>query len=98
MENNGLQKLFNDLMSGQKTSDQVTAELEKMREDVASSPLYLKVGRNFKALTHCGFTEINGVAVNLYESGEKINIAGEKVEPKSRATTTAGTGRKKKGA
>jgi len=90
---NGTVDILDDLLSGRKTVDQVKAELE-------GAQLYLRVGKNYKALKFAGFAriEINGeaIAVNTYDAGDKIDNHGVKVDPKSRTPKTSGTGKGRK--
>jgi hypothetical protein len=84
---NGLADLFDDLMSGRKTVEQIKAELKDAK-------IYLRAGKNYRELKFNGFARINGVSANVYIADEKIDSEGAKVEPKPRATKTAPTKRK----
>ncbi len=78
----GTVDILDDLLSGRKTVEQVRAELE-------GAQLYLRVGKNYKALKFAGFARITvdgkDIAVNTYDAGEKIDNHGVKVAPKPRA-------------
>lgn len=79
--NNGTVDILDDLLSGRKTVDQVKSELE-------GAQLYLRVGKNYKALKFAGFARItvdgNDIAVNTYDAGDKIDNRGAKVTAKPR--------------
>lgn len=85
--NNGLADLFDDLMSGRKTVDQIKAELKDAK-------IYLRAGKNYRELKFNGFARINGVSANVYIADEKIDSTGAKVEPTKRAPKTTSTKRK----
>ena len=87
-ENNGLVDLFDDLMSGRKTVDQ-------LKEELSDAKFYLRAGRNYRALKFDGFARIAGEAANVYVASDKVNTAGEKVASKPRTPKAAG---KKRGA
>lgn len=80
-ENNGLADLFDDLMSGRKTVDQIKAELKDAK-------IYLRAGKNYRELKFNGFARINGVSANVYVADEKIDSTGTKVEPTRRTPKT----------
>lgn len=88
LENNGLADLFDDLMTGRKTVDQLKEELE-------GAKFYLRAGRNYRALKFDGFARVGGEAANVYVAGEKVNTSGARVESKPRAPKVPG---KKRGA
>jgi hypothetical protein len=75
---NGLVDLFDDLMSGRKTVEQIKAELKE-------SKIYLRAGKNYRELKFNGFAKIEGASANVYVAAEKIDNTGAKVEPKPRA-------------
>jgi hypothetical protein len=85
--NNGLADLFDDLMSGRKTVDQIKAELKDAK-------IYLRAGKNYRELKFNGFARINGVSANVYVADEKIDSTGSKVEPKPRTPKAAPAKRK----
>ena len=81
MENNGnsgLVDLFDDLMSGRKTVDQI-------KEELHGATTYLRAGRNYRALKFDGFAKINGEAVTVYAASDKVDSFGVKVAAKPRA-------------
>jgi len=88
---NGTVDILDDLLSGRKTVEQVRAELE-------GAQLYLRVGKNYKALKFAGFARItvdgNDIAVNTYDAGDKIDNHGAKVTAKPRAAKATGAKRK----
>ncbi len=79
--NSGLADLFDDLMSGRKTVDQIKTELKDAK-------IYLRAGKNYRELKFNGFARIGGVSANVYIADEKIDSGGAKVEPKPRAPKT----------
>ena len=89
--NNGTVDILDDLLSGRKTVEQVRSELE-------GAQLYLRVGKNYKALKFAGFARITvdgkDIAVNTYDAGEKINNHGAKVESKPREKKATKAARK----
>ena len=87
-ENNGLVDLFDDLMSGRKT-------VEQLKEELEGAKFYLRAGRNYRALKFDGFARVNGEAANVYVASDKVDSAGNPVTSKPRATKAAG---KKRGA
>lgn len=77
-DNNGLTDLFDDLISGRKTVDQVKAELE-------GAEIYLRAGKNYRPLKFNGFAKVADKAVNVYVAGDKVNSLGGKVVSTPRA-------------
>jgi len=78
---NGLADLFNDLMTGVKT-------IEQIKEELKTSEIFLRAGKNYRALKFDGFAKINGKSANIYTAGDKTDNAGNKVEPKPRVAKT----------
>lgn len=87
-ENNGLVDLFDDLMSGRKT-------VEQLKEELEGAKFYLRAGRNYRALKFDGFARVAGEAANVYVASDKVNSSGAKVESKPRTPKAAS---KKRGA
>lgn len=88
-ENNGLVDLFDDLMSGRKT-------VEQLKEELEGAKFYLRAGRNnYRALKFDGFARVNGEAANVYVASDKVDSAGNPVASKPRTPKTAS---KKRGA
>lgn len=79
--NNGLADLFEKLMSGEKTVEQV-------KEELKDAAIYLRAGKNYKRLKFNGFALIEGKSANVYIADEKIDNEGKKVESKPRAAKT----------
>jgi len=84
--NNGLNEIFAQLLDGTKTVEQV-------KEELSGNAIFLRAGRNYKALEFDGFGTIKGNAVTCYKAGKKVDKDGASVASKPRAS---GTGRKKK--
>jgi hypothetical protein len=85
--NNGLADLFDDLMSGRKTVDEI-------KEELKNAKIYLRAGKNYRELKFNGFARINGVSANVYIADEKIDSTGSKVEPTKRTPKPATAKRK----
>jgi hypothetical protein len=86
---NGLADLFDDLMSGRKTVEQIKVELKDAK-------IYLRAGKNYRELKFNGFARINGVSANVYIADEKIDAEGTKVVPTPRTPKPSGTGKGRK--
>lgn len=79
---NGLADLFDDLMSGRKTVDQI-------KEELKDAKIYLRAGKNYRELKFNGFARIEGKSANVYVAAEKIDSSGAKVEAVKRAPKAA---------
>lgn len=86
-ENNGLADLFDDLMSGRKTVDEIKEELKE-------ASIFLRAGNNYRRLTFNGFARIEGKSANVYLVGDKIDSEGKPVEAKKRTPKVGATKRK----
>ena len=91
-ENNGSNSILDDLLSGKIT-------VEELRDQTKEAQSYLRAGKNYRRLTWKTFAKIvvdgQETTISVYEASEKTDAFGNKVAPKTRATST--TPRKKRG-
>lgn len=86
-ENNGLADLFDELMSGRKT-------VEEIKEELKDASIFLRAGNNYRRLAFNGFARIEGKSANVYILGDKIDSEGKAVEAKKRTPKAGVTKRK----
>jgi hypothetical protein len=84
---NGFADVLDDLLSGRKT-------VEQIKEELADSKFYLRVGKNYRELKFNGFAKIGEQAVSVYVADDKVDNLGNKVAEKPRAAKGTGTKRK----
>jgi hypothetical protein len=86
--NNGTSDLFDDLLNGRKTVEEVKAEL-------AESVPFLRAGNNYRRLKFNGLARIEGVAAKVYIAEDKIDSSGKRVEPKPRTPKIGASAKRK---
>lgn len=71
------QKAVAELNAGRLTMEQLVDQLK-------DQPCYIMVGSNFKPLTMHSVAFVKGVPSIVYASGEKMDIKGNAIVPKTR--------------